>query len=279
VTSAPDTLFGRRYTLNVGGVQITKLRVAFKVKKTLTKEPNTAEIRVFNLAESTRRKLQGKGVSTVLSAGYEGNEAVIFSGDSRFIDHTREGPNWITKIRCGDGERAYQFQRFNASFGPGTSIADVIQASANALGLNTGNLNDALALPFKGGRTVFRNGFSANGDAVDVLEKLLRGAGFSLSVQNGALQVLQGGAAVPTSAVLLSPDTGLVGSPEMGSPEKKGATPRVKAKALLQARIRCGGVVELRSENFKGQFRVETVEHTGDTDGAEWYTETELKPI
>lgn len=274
-----DLLFGRRYSLTVGSTKITGLRVAFKVRKTLSKEPNTAEITVTNLAESTRRQLQGKAIPVVLSAGYVDNEAVIFTGDARFIDHVREGADWSTRIKCGDGERAYQFQRFKGSFAPGTPIADVIRACAASLSLNTGNLNDALAKPFRGGRTTFRNGFSANGDAIDVLESLLKSAGFTVSIQNGALQILQGGAAVPTSAVLLSSSTGLVGSPELGTPEKKGQPPRVKAKSLLQPKIVCGGVVELQATGFKGQFRVETVEHSGDTDGGEWYTSLELKPL
>jgi hypothetical protein len=274
-----ELLFGRRYALAIGSTQITRLRVAFRVKKTLTKEPNTAEIVVYNLSESTRRQLQGKAIPVVLSAGYVDNEAVIFSGDARYIDHVREGADWITKIKCGDGERAYQFRRFNGSFAPGTSIADVIRACASALSINTGNLEEALAKPFRGGRTVFRNGFSASGDAIDVLDQLLRGAGFTVSIQNGALQVLQGGQPVPSSAVLLSASTGLVGSPELGTPEKQGAPPRVKAKSLLQPKIVCGGIVELQTISFKGQFRVEALEHTGDTDGGEWYTALELKPF
>ena len=274
-----DLLFDRKFSLIIGDLKINALRITFRVKKTLSKEPNTAEIVVTNLAETSRRKIQGKGIPVVLSAGYVDNLAVIFSGDARFTDHGREGADWRTRIRCGDGERAYAFKRFQGSFAPGTSIADVIRAAASALSLNTGNLSDALSLPFRGGRTVFRNGFSANGDAIDVLDNLLRGAGFTLSIQNGALQVLRGGSPVPSTAILLTPDTGLVGSPELGTPAKKGEAPRVKVRTLLQPKIRCGGVVELRAVGFKGQFRVETVEHSGDTDGREWYTDLELKPI
>ncbi len=274
-----DLLFGRRYTLTIGDTRVSGLRLAFKIKKTLTKEPNTADISVFNLSETTRHKLQGKGLPVILSAGYEGTEAVIFSGDSRFIDDTRSGPDWVKRIRCGDGERAFQFERFRASYGPGTAIATVIRDAAGALGVNLGNLNEALSLPFKGGRTLFRNGYTANADAIDVLETLLRGAGFSLSIQNGALQVLQGNAAVPSTAILLSPETGLIGSPELGSPEKKKKPPHMKARALLQPLARCGGAFELRSENVKGQFRAEVVEHSGDTAGQEWYTDLELKAL
>lgn len=274
-----DTLFGRRYTLTIGDTRVTDLRVTFKIKKTLTKEPNTAEISVFNLSETTRRRLQGKGLPVILSAGYEGSEAVIFSGDSRFIDDTRSGPDWIKRVRCGDGERAYQFNRFRASYGPGTPIATVIRDAAKALAVNPGNLSEALALPFKGNRTHFRTGYTANGDAIDVLETLLKSAGFSVSIQGGALQVLQGNAAVPATAVLLSPETGLIGSPELGSPEKKKQAPRMKARSLLQPLARCGGAFELRSTNVKGQFRAEVIEHSGDTAGQEWYTDLELKAV
>jgi hypothetical protein len=37
----------------------------------------------------------------------------------------------------------------------------------------------------------------------------------------------------------------------------------------------CGQKVALKSENINGVFLVESVEHNGDTWGADWYTEFE----
>lgn len=272
-------LFDRSCVATVGDLRVDGLRMAFKVSKSTKREPNTCELRIWNLAAKTRAKLQGKGVSVILSAGYQDNAAIIFQGDSRTIDHLREGADWITRVRCGDGERAYQWAHFSESFAPGTSIADVVRAAAKALGVNVGNLDDELDKgKFRGALTAFAHGYTAHGKAALELDRLLRTCGLSWSIQDGALQLLRGDAAAPGKAVLLTPQTGLIGSPEHNTPDKKGKAPRVKFRSLLQPQIKCGGSVELRSDGVKGQFRVESLDHTGDTASTDWYTSGEGLP-
>lgn len=272
-------LFRRTCVAVVDTLRVEGLRMSFRVQKTTKREPNTLELKIYNLSEQTRARLQGVGVPVILSAGYLGNAAVIFQGDSRTIDHLREGVEWITRIRCGDGERAYQWSHFSESFAPGTSVADVIRGAAKALGLNLGNLEDELGRgAFRGGLTQFAHGYTAHGKAGLELDKLLRTVGLSWSVQDGALQILRGSDPAPGRAVLLTPDTGLVGSPEHNAPDKKGKPPLIKFKSLLQPQIRCGGTVEIRSAAVKGQFRVESLDHSGDTASAEWYTGGEVQP-
>lgn len=273
-------LRNRSCVVVVDGVRIEKLRMSFKVTKTLTKDPNKALIKIFNLASATRSAMKKKGAAVVLSAGYESNAAVIFSGDSRLTDHVKEGTDWVTTIECGDGERAYQFQRVSESFKPGTPIADVIRHCAKSLGINVGNLEEELARgDFRGGLTQFAHGYAVHGKASAELDKLMRTAGLSWSVQNGALQVLRGGAPATGSAILLTPETGLVGSPDFGTWDKKKNAAPIRVKSLLQPTIRCGGRVEIRASNIKGQFRVDKISHEGDTRGGNWYTDAEVKLV
>jgi hypothetical protein len=269
-------LFQRVCSVNVNGLQVSGLRVQFSVKKTLTKEPNTGEIKIHNLSAHSRGSMPKKGGKVILVAGYPGTEATIFSGDARTIDHLHEGADWITHIQCGDGESAYRFARFSESFAPGTSVADAIRKAAAALGINTGNLEDALASASFPGLRAFKHGYAAHGKASAELDKLLRTAGLEWSIQNGALQILQGRAVAKGSAVLLTPDTGLVGSPEHCTPNVTAGPPTIKAKALLTPAIRCGGTVDIRAQYVKGQFRVNQIEHSGDTHGADWFTQLEV---
>lgn len=253
--------------------------MSFRVAKSTKREPNTCELKIYNLSATTRAGLQGVGVPVILSAGYPGNAAIIFQGQSRTIDHMREGVEWVTRVRCGDGERAYQWAHFAESFAPGTSVADVIRAAAKALGVNTGNLEEQLAAGgFRGGAVQFAHGYTAHGKAALELDGLMRSIGLSWSIQDGALQILRGTDPAPGRAVLLTPDTGLVGSPEHNAPDKKGKPPLIKFRSLLQPQIRCGGTVEIRSAAIRGQFRVESLDHSGDTASGEWYTSGEVQP-
>ncbi|MCO6549017.1 MAG: hypothetical protein J6583_14780, partial [Gilliamella sp.] len=56
--------FGRILELKIGNrkesIVINNLRVAFSIKKTLTSEPNTAEISVYNLNDSNRNLITSK---------------------------------------------------------------------------------------------------------------------------------------------------------------------------------------------------------------------------
>lgn len=283
---AGELLYGRMVRVIVGrpppdyktllpnAIEIENLRVSFKVSKSLGKEPNTAEVSITNLAGSTRAELQGKGHKLILEAGYEDTISRIFSGDVRTLDHTKTGADWITKATCGDGERAYQFARISESFAGGTRIADVVKACAKALGLELGNVN-VVGLA----SDQFVNGYSAHGNAARELDRALRPLGLSWSIQDGRLQILREEEANAGTAIEISKDSGLIGSPEFGSPAEKGKPSILKVKSLLQPEIKPGGKFVLTSRAHSGTFKASKVEHSGDTAGGDWYTSIEASPL
>jgi hypothetical protein len=250
-----------------GGTQ--GLRVAFKIVKTDGKEPNTAEIIVSNLSPNSRGMLQKKGVKVTLEAGYEATGlSRIYRGDARTIDHVRNKADWDTTIKCGDGERAYQNARVNESFAAGTGAGDILTYLANASGLQIGNVPTVVAnLLF-----TYDQGYVVSGKWIDEMHKLVRALGYYMSIQNETLQVLLPGQASTAAIPLISSDTGLVGSPEFGAPEKKGKPALVKFKSLLMPTLP-GARVRLKSLRYDGVVRVKKVEFTGDTFGGPWYTE------
>ena len=248
-------------------VEIEDMRVQFKVAKTLTKQPNTAEIMVTNLSEKTRAQVQGKGCRVILSAGYATTLAQIFSGDARLISHQQEGPEWVTKIECGDGERAYRHARVNESFKENTPVSSVVRTLVDRLGVDAGNALEKLNA-FTGHYT---QGYSAFGRAAKELDKVLKAWGFEWSIQDNRLQIFKVGEN-SREIVVLDADSGLIGSPEMGSPEKRGGPPVLKVRSLLQPGIRPGAQVVLDAAHHKGKYKVLRVEHAGDTAGGDWYT-------
>lgn len=271
-------LFGRKAFVIVNDVKVTGLDLSFKVEKSLGKHPNTCEVDLFNLSRETVARMRIERAPVVVVAGYEEGAGQLFAGDARSITPVRQAPGWVLQVRCGDGEKAYQLGHVAESFPPGTSVKDVVGKVAKQIGVGLGNAVKQLS---KGGLKLdeFTNGLTAMGPGVHTLDNVARAAGFSWSIQDGELQLLTDGE-TSGEAVELTPDTGLVGSPEMINPEKKGEPSRMRAKSLLQPRLRPGGIVEVSSEGFaRRQFRIEKVTHEGDKAGQAWYSTLEAKVL
>jgi len=264
--------FGRKAVLQIGTRRIEGIRLAFRVEKSLSILPNDAEITAYNLGPESRALAHTKGTRILLEVGYRNSTGLAFSGDLRVGSTAMQGADSITKLRAGDGETAFTMRRLNESFGPGSSVKDVAKKALEAMGVNPGNLVRKLeAHDYKGAIEEFVGGYTATGRASDVLDSTLRAAGLEYSIQDGAIQALKPGEATTETAVVLGPDSGLVGSPERG---EDGV---VKFRSLLNPLIAPGRRVELASRALAGSCRVEKVTHTGDTDGVEWYTEAEAR--
>lgn len=271
-------------TVSAQAILIQDLRVSFKVTKSLVKDPNTCELKIYNLAQSTRNSLPGTGAKVILRGGYAGSIEQLYIGDAKQIDHKQDGVEWVTKILCGDGYRASEHARVSTSFGPGTSFGAILKTLGRAAKIDIGNLDKVAAgLPQS---AQYTQGYTAHGLALTELDKVLKAAGLEWSIQDGALQILAPGEATTEELIVLDASSGLVGSPEMSSPEKKTpgkksskppAKPVLQAKSLLQGGFRCGRKVQVNSREHNGVFRTAKVEHTGDTKGGDWYSALELE--
>lgn len=244
------------------------LRIAFKIDKSLEKEPNTSELTITNLSQAQRDGLQVKGVKVRVEAGYkQTGMSQLFAGDARTIDHVRDGSDWNTIAKLGDGERAWRWARVSESFGAGTLGSDIMKRVGRSLGVDLGNLDDAAALV----TARFDHGFVATGSAARVFDQIVRSVGMEWSIQDGKLQVLQPEQVRGLPIPFISPQTGLVGSPEMGTPTTKGKPALLQFKCLLIPVVP-GGKVKLQSARYNGFVRVRKVTFQGDTSGGDWYS-------
>jgi len=255
---------------------IDALRVVFKVKRTLKKEPNHSKITITNLAQTTRAQFSpGKDARVWLSAGYVGAMGEIFQGDVTFAQSSMEGAvDSILELELGDGARAYKHARMTESFAPGTTRGDILRRLVAKCGLDPGNASDYYTSLT--GQAV--NGYSVDAPVQHSLTEVLLAEHLTWSVQAGAIQILPTKGFIARPAILLTPDSGLIDSPKWGSPEKKGGKRTLKFKSLLQAQLVPGGRVKLESEDAKGVFILQEVEHSGDTDGKDWFSECEAVP-
>jgi hypothetical protein len=294
-------LFNREIEINAGGLRIANrsltgeskpiLRVVFKIEKTLQKDPNTAELTIYNLSKESRVALGEQDpntialrniVTTTILAGYYGNADLIFTGDLEYGASNREGTEWVTTLQSADGGRQFRSARINLSFDSGTLLNDVLKTGAEALGVGLGNITTELAKGApRSSAQQYVKGLVLSGQASTELDKIIKRAGFNWSIQDGQIQLIRpGGVLNPNEAILLQQGTGLIGVPELGD---KGV---IMARSLLQPDLTPGKKVQIRSGlRSNGQydldafFRVDKSVITGDTWGTDWYTDIEASPV
>lgn len=262
-------LFDRRVSLTFGlpgetGTKIDSLRIAFKIEKTSEPFPNKAEIRVWNMKESSRSLAERSGLALFLDAGYVSNTKGIFVGTDGRVLSSREGADIITTFEYGDGEKEFQTKTFDKSFSPSTPIRSIFSSVIEALGLSEGDtsgIKDETLL----------SGLTLSGPVRNHLDTLTARQGLEWSIQDGALQIIKRGGTVLNGIVELGAGTGLIGSPKK---KDKG----LEVTSLLMPELVPGRTLQLNSRFLQGDYRILKVTHQGDTHGREWYSICEIEP-
>jgi len=306
-------LFDRRYELIVGvsggtGVSIKELRIAFSIEKTASSTPNTSKIRIWNMRKETRQLVEKINNAVILKAGYDQDVGAqtIFIGIVTRSTTVREGPDRITEIELCDGLFAYRDAKATLRFPPGSRALAVVYGIA-----------EKFELPMKpmptGINKTYPHGFSFVGRIRDAMNKACDYAGLEWSIIDQEIQVIKKGGTIKQKAIYLTPDTGMIGSPQ---PEQKTMSEKRAAKegldvdsagvivkkttvskskkkvhrtlsvqgytvnSLLQPSIIPGGYVKVKSDDINDEFfRVESVKHDGDSGGNEWTTSMVLRFI
>lgn len=289
-------LFGRKYKLTVdGSIEVSDLDIGFAISKSIKKQPNKCEIRIYNLSPDSRKKMEAQRdrmgklanpVACELRAGYDDGMSLIFSGDIHTIYTAKEGPDWVTHIASADGLAATRQARMSFSVKKGTGLVDVFKKLAKGSGLGIGNALDGFVnAKIQDMGSTFPEGTVVDGPAYDELCRLADSAGLEVSIQGGALQVKPKGEATGDSAVDLSADSGLIGSPTIEAAQDPGkkspADKYVLAECLLIPGIFPGRKVNLTAEDkaFHGTYECVSVDYAGENFGPEWGCKLKLRPI
>lgn len=294
-------LFDRQYRLIVGqpsgagrssnGIEITDLRVQFNVTKTLTKNPNNSEISIYNLNPAHRELVEKPDTKCEFYAGYseDAGPVLLFQGDVRFASTPFEIPDIETKLELGDGLKSYRDSMISLSYGKGIASQAIIREIASRMGLAVYISDD---LPNR----LWDNGFSFFGAARKALDKVVAGSNSQWSIQNGVLQVIKQGGGTSKRALVLSADSGMIGSPQRMrkaseqvaevTDNRTGKRVNVqrptskqdgwKVRGLLMPSIGAGDTVKLESRTIESELVVSSVTHRGDSHDGDWQTEMEL---
>lgn len=285
--------FDRRCSLIVAddagnGLDLSALRIKFKVKKTDNQTPNKAEMRIWNLSDDTAHRIQKEFTQVQLSAGYKDNYGVIFKGNIKQIFLGKEnGVDTYLDIISGDGDKAYNFTVINTTLAAGASHADQVQAVLNVMAANGIVAGSITGL----GNAKLPRGKVMYGMARDYLQRIAESTNTTWSIQNGQLQFVPNGGLLPGEAIIINSQTGMVGAPEQTN---KG----IKVRCLLNPILKVAGKIQLnesdviaerslkidgknsKKNNYKpkalasdGVYRLIVVEYVGDNRGHDWFSE------
>ncbi len=268
---------------------ITGLRIQFQVEKFFERTLNVGSMTVFNLRPDLRSRLVKRKASAesapfttiTLIAGFEDKRGTIFRGNLVQGFSSREGPDWITRLEAITG-----FDQMASARGKESDSYDTITALALVEKLlGSQHLNAAPGAfridPVQRAKlaTTILTGNAYSGNLLDELVRVL--AQFGLKVNLDDAEVLVAKALSPINPLeeqvspIVSPDTGLLGSPRM--------TPvGVQLQTLLNHEIRVMKLFRVSSETTRQNdllgeetqtFTCTGLKHVGDTHADEFFSE------
>jgi hypothetical protein len=291
---ASALLYSRASRITVGSgpnaVQVSNigqqrgLDVWFSIRRSLKpKEPNTCDLKIWNLADDTRKRLEQSAhrvgnsrasapgaitsiIAVKIEAGYENAMSTAFLGELRSAQTVRDGVDFVTEMQTGDGDEATTKARISFST-KDTAIMDayaVAQKLIQSMGSGEGNLKN-----FGGilrASDLYGGGVCLKGNPADVLHTLCRSIGVEFTLQNGQCQFTSLGQPIPGAAYDLTSDSGLIGEPSV---DTKGV---LNCETLLLPGIKPGAQISINAlfVDPANGYRVSSMVTTGDTAGESW---------
>lgn len=236
------------------GVGIRDLRITFEITKSIALTPNTALIRIFNLSQDNESKIREEFDGVVVNAGYHGSSLLIFRGSIRHTSPYREGNDRIMEIDAADGDDDLKNTIVNSTLAAGTTLSQAVDHLVALLKKTTRG-----HMVLKDGKRL--RGKVMSGMASKYVNEIAMQVDAACSVQDGQIVFIPELSTLPTEAIVLRSDTGMLGAPEVSD---KG----VKVRCLLNPRIKIGGKIQIDNNDLKLKIKKEREKKPGGSNGA-----------
>ncbi len=262
MTIGPPGGIGRKF---VGSVSATQpgLWLTASIEHTSGPRPNKGKMKIHNLGEDSARFIEGVGFTIEVAAG-EDIAGSMFRGDITRAETRQEGPTRVTAIEAAEGNRIWATSTISRSWPPNTTRDQVLSDVLIAMGAARGYVSPRLA-PRR-----FATGLVWAGLCRDLLDLLFDSDAEPFAerwtMAGNSVDVFVDGETRPGNALLLTPETGLIGSP---SRTKSGG---VKFKTKLAPSARPGGPIQVVAKFIRGVYRLLKVNHEIDSKGLIWQT-------
>jgi hypothetical protein len=251
------------------GLSFTEEDIAGTVKSYKGSKPNEASVTIHNLSEQTIAQLEAPNQVMQVLAGETALGSLFLGSIARRGVVTRNNlPDRTTTISAKDGRRVYRDTQVSRSYPPNTPVATVVQdlvalATAQGLSLSPSNVYPT---------DVFPAGWAFQGRWRQALTEILAPRGYYWTIQSRVLYVLTEASTAPGNVPLISPETGLIGSPVRTD---KGCS----FVSVLNPGIVVGRGAQIKSQFFNGLYRVVNLAHAFSRDGLTWKTSGQAEVI
>lgn len=257
-TDPPKGVFGVVAVIKCNGATIksNELDVEFAVPFDDDMQANEAEIIIYNLSNTTINQLK-KNATITIEAGTKGDTGVIFKG---YIDNKTsvyEGVDRKTTLKCLDRVKTRKIKEI--TYKKGTKASKILKDLINMT-------NTPIAV-FKVRRDyTYKDEQKVDGDLLENIKKYAEVCGISVYVNKGKIyaRYLKDGDNINFT---LQESTGLIGSPsayeeEITAEDFKETVNGYECEMIIQHRMTTAAIINLKSQNANGKFRVRSGEHT-----------------
>lgn len=291
----------RGYNLIVGdykqnqAINITDLQITFDCSKTSnnTERSDSCTIEIYNLSETSLKYFEGSYVAAAFDVGYkEIGLKRLFSGEINQVTTRKSGTDRVTQIVMGSGYVALNHTMLNKVVPAGKTVQDVIdeirkQMPGVVRGIYAGtNISNPVLY-----------GYPLTGTPKEMLQELSRANQVEWRVDGDSLYVNDTkGVISKDTAFVFSKDTGLIEVPyktyqNLNGQLKKGGkklNPNstkesstsstdieagIQFKSLLNPEVLPGSIIEVKSNEVNGFYKVDSLRYFGDYRGNDFYME------
>jgi hypothetical protein len=260
-------------------ILINSLQVTFDVSKSSDnkRKSNTANIQVYNLADSTLSKLDStEYLGASLSCGYEESGLInLITGQVTSVNTRKSGADKVTTIVIGEGYVELNQQYLKGITPAGSTVEQTIEEIRKQM---PGVVKGSYVGLNKDQQCLY--GYPLSGTPRQMLNEICEANRMEYRIDRGALYITDEAQISDknlTTAFLLTETTGLVDIPYRttadGAKLKGDKTKRkgVQFKALLNGRIFPGSPVVIQSKLISGTFKVVNARYYGGYNDNDWY--------
>lgn len=282
-------------------LNVSDLHCTFEVHKKRDKGGFYAVVRIYNLTAASEEKLVMEGDRLIIEAGYEGKAITttkaedgsdttqvvdlqygkIFDGKIIWPSRSRESNvDYVLTLMAIDGDAPLNLNFIAKTVNRGLNARKVVETVAKEsevttpVNVITQNLSDQV-LPR--GKVFF-------GNPMGYVKDVCRGNAATFFIEDGSLNVIKMQDAKEDEAIVVTPTTGLIGTPQqiqMGVSFRTLLNPQLHLSSMVQ--IKDVQVNEVSVTPGQQQaplddewiYQVFELTHIGDTRGGDWYTEVQ----